>query len=303
DLELTMGGLIAIVILTSRTIAPMGQAAALITNYEDAKTAFKVIDDITSMPDEHPRGVEFVRPPEFKGKIEFKDVTFCYPDNDKPALQNVSFVIEAGEKVGIIGRMGSGKSTIEKLIIGLYEPQSGTVLIDNIDLRQIDPADLRQHISYVPQDIQLFRGTVRENILKGNQKTDDGALINAARLSGVEEFINQHPSGFDMWVGERGMGLSGGQRQSIAIARALMRKGVINLYDEPSNAMDQLTETQVLNQLAETVKSATFVLVTQKTAPLKLVDRLIVMEQGKKIMDGSTQKVIADLGGSHAKTA
>ena len=297
DLELTMGGLIAVVILTSRTIAPMGQAAALITNYEDAKAAFKVINDITAMPDEHPRGVEFVKPPEFKGKIEFKDVTFCYPDNDKPALENLSFVIEAGEKVGIIGRMGSGKSTIEKLIIGLYEPQSGTVLIDNIDIRQIDPADLRQHISYVPQDIQLFRGTVRENILKGSHETNDGALINAARLSGVEEFITQHPSGFDMWVGERGMGLSGGQRQSVAIARALMRKGIINLYDEPSNAMDQLTETRLLNQLAGIIKGTTFVLVTQKTAPLKLVDRIIVMDQGKKVMDGSTQKVIADLGG------
>ena len=303
DLELTTGGLIAIVILTSRTIAPLGQAAALITNFEDAKTAFKVIDDITALPDEHPHGVEFVRPPEFKGKIEFKDVTFCYPDNDKPAVENLSFIIEPGEKVGIIGRMGSGKSTIEKLIIGLYEPQSGTVLIDNIDLRQIDPADLRQHISYVPQDIQLFRGTVRENILKGNHRADDATLLNAARLSGVEEFITQHPSGFDMWVGERGMGLSGGQKQSVAIARALMRKGVIHLYDEPSNAMDQLTEIRLLKQLAGVVKSSTFILVTQKTAPLQLVDRIIVMEQGKKALDGTTGDVLAKLGGPRDKTA
>jgi ATP-binding cassette subfamily C protein LapB len=303
DLELTTGGLIAIVILTSRTIAPLGQAAALITNFEDAKTAFKVIDDITMLPDEHPRGVEFVRPPEFKGKIEFRDVTFCYPDNEKPAVENLSFVVEPGEKVGIIGRMGSGKSTIEKLILGLYEPQSGMVLIDNIDIRQIDPADLRQHINYVPQDIQLFRGTVRENIIKGSRKADDAALLNAARLSGVEEFITQHPSGFDMWVGERGMGLSGGQRQSVAIARALMRKGVIHLYDEPSNAMDQLTEARLLKQLATVVKPATFILVTQKTAPLQLVDRIIVMEQGKKAMDGTTGEILTKLGGSRDKDA
>ena len=303
DLELTTGGLIAIVILTSRTIAPLGQAAALITNFEDAQTAFKVLDDITKMPNEHPHGVEFVRPPEFRGRIEFKDVTFCYPDNEKPAVSNLSFIIEPGEKVGIIGRMGSGKSTIEKLILGLYEPQSGTILIDNIDIRQIDPADYRQHISYVPQDIQLFRGTVRENIIKGNHRADDAVLLNAARLSGVEEFITQHPSGFDMWVGERGMGLSGGQRQSVGIARALMRKGVINLYDEPSNAMDQLTETRLLEKLATVFQTSTFILVTQKTAPLKLVNRIIVMEQGQKVMDGPTREILTKLGGDRGKTA
>ena len=224
EFELSMGGLIAIVILTSRTLAPMGQAAALMTNYEDTKSSYKTLNEIISQPRERPNGKKFVQRPKFTGNIEFVDVTFSYPNADIPALINVSFSINAGEHIAIIGRIGSGKTTIQKLILGLFEPDSGQILIDGIDIKQIDPADLRKHLGYVSQDIMLFRGTVKDNITYRATHASDVAMLRAAMISGTAEFIKKHPKGYEMPIGERGLGLSGGQRQSIGIARALDRR-------------------------------------------------------------------------------
>ena len=297
DFSLSMGALIAVVILTSRTIAPMAQVASLITNYEDAKTAFNAIEDILAQPLERPEGKEFLSMPELRVKIEFKDVDFTYPDSEKPALQKVSFLINPNEKVGIIGRIGSGKSTIEKLILGLYAPDSGTILIDDIDINQLDPADLRRNISYVPQDITLFRGNVKENILSRAPHGSDRDLLKAARLSGVEEFVKLHPSGFGMAVGERGAGLSGGQRQSVGIARALMVESPLVLLDEPTNAMDQLTERRLIQNMTPYVQNKTFILVTQKMDLLSMVDRVIVMHESKIHLDGTKEDILKKLSG------
>ncbi|MBU1643081.1 ATP-binding cassette domain-containing protein, partial [bacterium] len=304
EFELTMGGLIAVVILTSRTVGPMGQAAGLITNYADAKTSYETLNNIISQPAERPVGKEFLKRSDFIGKIEFKEVSFTYPDADIPALEKVSFTINSGEKVAIIGRIGSGKSTIAKLILRLYEPDSGSILIDGIDIDQIDPADLRRYIGYVPQDINLFRGSIKENIISSERHPHDEDVLHAAKVSGTDAFVHTHPKGYEMPIGERGAGLSGGQRQSVGIARALMQNASVMLMDEPSNAMDQTTESQLIGRLKEEFKEKTLILVTQKFTVLDLTERVMVMHYGKLIMDGPKQKVIAQLqGGSDGKAS
>ena len=297
EFELSMGGLIAIVILTSRTLAPMGQVAALLTNYEDTKTSYETLNEIISQPSERPSGKKFVERPDFSGHIEFVDVTFSYPNTDIPALKNVSFTINAGEHVAIIGRIGSGKSTIQKLILGLYEPDSGQILIDGIDIKQIDPADLRKNIGYVSQDIMLFRGTVKENITYCATHASDAAMIRAAQISGTSEFIKKHPKGYEMPIGERGQGLSGGQRQSIGIARAFLIETPIMLMDEPSNAMDQLTESKLLKSMSRNLKEKTAIFVTQKMTLLSIVDRVIVMNEGRLFIDAPKDEALIQLQG------
>jgi len=300
ELELTMGGLIGIVILASRTVAPMGQIAALLTNYSDAKSAYDVINTITVQPMERQAGQHFIEREHFKGKIEFRNVTFSYPDSDIPALKNVSFTILPGEHVGIIGRIGSGKSTIEKLILKLYEPDEGAILIDDVDIAQTDPARLRKYIGYVSQDIALFRGTVKENIIYRVPNISDEKLIEVAHLSGVDEFIRRHPLGYNMPVGERGQGLSGGQRQSIGIARALISDAPLMLFDEPTNALDQLSESNLLQHFQEAFANRTLLMVTQKLGLLALTERVIVMHEGSVHLDGKRDAVLNALkGGLH----
>jgi len=295
DLELTMGGLIGIVILASRTVAPMGQVAALLTNYSDARTAYDTIDQIVQQPTERLSQQQFIHRDRFQGKIEFRDVTFTYPDSEVPALKNVSFVIQPGEHVGIIGRIGSGKSTIEKLILKLYEPDEGKILIDDVDIAQIDPARLRQFIGYVGQDIGLFRGTLRDNIANRRPGIGDERLLEAARIAGVDEFARRHPMGYNMPVGERGQGLSGGQRQSIGVARALISDAPIMLMDEPTNSLDQLSETRILQALGPVLKNRTVLLITQKFALLNLTPRVIVMHEGQVYLDGPRDQVLEQL--------
>ncbi|MDQ1263889.1 MAG: ATP-binding cassette, subfamily bacterial LapB [Campylobacterota bacterium] len=301
DFELSMGGLIAVIILTSRILAPMGQVAALMTNYEDTKTSYDTINEIISKPSERPSGKKFVQTPPFSGRIEFVDVTFTYPGNDVASLKNVSFIINAGEHVAIIGRIGSGKSTIQKLILGLYEPDSGQILIDGIDIKQIDPADLRKNIGYVSQDIALFRGTLKENITFKATHATDYAMMRAANISTTADFVKKHPKGYEMPIGERGQGLSGGQRQSIGIARAFLLEAPIMLLDEPSNAMDQQTELNLLNNLEKNLTHTTTILVTQKMGLLQIIDRVIVINEGRIIIDAPKEEALLKLQGKGGK--
>lgn len=301
EFELSMGGLIAIVILTSRTLAPMGQVAALMTNYEDTKTSYETLNEIISKPSERPSGKKFVQQPKFTGHIEFADVTFTYPGNDVPSIRNVSFIIEPGEHVAIIGRIGSGKSTIHKLLLGLYEPDSGQILIDGIDIKQIDPADLRKHMGYVSQDIMLFRGTVKDNITYRASHASDAAMIRAAHISGTDEFIKKHPKGYEMPIGERGQGLSGGQKQSIGIARAFLFNTPIMLMDEPTNAMDQITESKLLDKLSLNLDGVTSIFVTQKMTLLQIVERVIVMNEGRVFIDAPKEDALKKLQGGGKK--
>jgi ATP-binding cassette subfamily C protein LapB len=301
DLELTMGGLIGIVILAGRTVAPMGQVAALLTNYSDAKSAYDVINSITSQPMERLSDQHFIERDTFRGKIEFRNVTFSYPESEMPALKDVSFTILPGEHVGIIGRIGSGKSTIEKLILKLYDPDEGSILIDDVDIAQIDPSRLRKFIGYVSQDITLFRGTVKENILHRAPTQSDERLLEVAYLSGVDEFIKRHPLGYNMPIGERGQGLSGGQRQSIGIARALISGAPLMLLDEPTNALDQLSESELMGHFSEAFSGKTLILVTQKLSLLVTTPRVIVMHDGKVYLDGPRDQVLNKLKGANSE--
>ena len=297
DTHLTMGGLIAAVMLSSRAIAPMGQVASLAANFEQTKTAYQSLSKIMQMPVERPEGKKFVRRNSFEGKIEFKNVSFTYPDTTKGSLDRINFVSQPGEKVGIIGRNGSGKTTLQKIILGLYAPTEGSVLIDGIDINQIDPADLRRNIGYVPQDVVLFKGTVRENIVQKAPYVDDMQIIKAAKVSGVDEYVNAHPLGFDMPVFERGDGISGGQRQSIAVARAFLLDSPIILLDEPTNSLDNTVESKLKANLKVNTVNKTMILVTHRTSMLDLVDRLIVMDNGKILLDGPRDEVLARLSG------
>ena len=297
DTHLTMGGLIAAVMLSSRAIAPMGQVASLAANFEQTKTAYQSLSKIMEMPVERPEGKKFVRRNSFDGKIEFKNVSFTYPDTTKGSLDRINFVIQPGEKVGIIGKNGSGKTTLQKIILGLYAPTEGSVLIDGIDINQIDPADLRRNIGYVPQDVVLFKGTVRENIVQKAPYVDDMQIIKAAKVSGVEEYVNAHPLGFDMPVFERGDGISGGQRQSIAVARAFLLDSPIILLDEPTNSLANTVESKLKVNLKTNTINKTMLLVTHRTSMLDLVDRLIVMDNGKILLDGPRDEVLARLSG------
>ncbi|RUM64121.1 MAG: type I secretion system permease/ATPase [Sulfurimonas sp.] len=302
EMTLTMGGLIAAVILTSRAISPMGQVAALLANYEQTKTAYLQLNEIMNLPEERPEEKRFIYRSNIEGKIVFDDVTFTYPDEEKASLKNVSFTINPGERVGIIGKMGSGKSTIEKLIMNLYQPQSGAVLMDDIDINQLDPVDLRKQIAYVPQEVTLFQGTLRDNIVYKIPDAHDEAILKAARIGLVDQFVNLHPKGFDMPIGEQGYGLSGGQRQSVTIARAFVNDAAIIMLDEPSNAMDSSTEQLLLSRLSEEIQGKTTIVVTHKTSLMALVDRLIVIDNGKVVMDGPKENVLKALkGGGHGK--
>jgi len=295
EMELTMGGLIATVILSSRAISPLGQVASLIANYEHTKTAYKNLNDIMKMPVDRPEGKEFIRRDEFNGFVEFQDVTFSYPDEEKKALDNISFKITPGERVGIAGKIGSGKTTLEKLVLGLYKPDSGTILIDGIDISQIDPADLRKNIGYVPQDVNLFRGSVKNNIIYKAPYVNDDQMLRASKLAGVDDFVKLHPKGYDMPVGERGDGLSGGQKQAIAIARAFLLDAPIVLLDEPTNSVDNVMESKIKANLSKNLVGKTVLLITHKNSILSLVDRLIILDNGKLVIDGSRDEVLKKL--------
>lgn len=301
--NLTVGGLIASTIFTTRILSPFAQIAGLITRYFQTIQALRGIDRIMNLPVERPSGQSFVHRPTFHGDIEFRGVTFNYPGQEIPALANVSFKIAQGERVGIIGRIGSGKTTIEKLLLGLYQPNEGAIWIDGIDLQQIDPADLRRNVGHVPQDLTLFFGNVKDNIVLGAPYVDDAAILHAAEISGVTEFVHRHPKGFDMPIGERGEGLSGGQRQSIAIARALLLDPPILMLDEPSNSLDNRSEEAFKARLASHLKNHTVIIVTHRASLLSLVNRLIVMDNGRIIADGPKEQVLEALSGGRLNAA
>lgn len=293
--HLTVGGLIACTILTGRAMAPLGQVAALAVRFHQTLNALRALDRLMAMPVDRDPERSYIQRPRPLGEIEFKDVTFTYPGQKQAALQGVSFKIAPGERVGVIGRIGSGKSTLERLVLGLYEPQAGQVLVDGVDIRQIDPADLRRSIGCVLQDNYLFFGSVRENITFGTLNAEDHAVLRAARLAGVDEFTQRHPLGLDLQVGEGGKALSGGQRQSVAIARALLYDPPILLLDEPSSAMDNSTETRFKTRLQEILPGKTLLLVTHRGSMLSLVDRLLVIDGGKLVANGAKADVLAAL--------
>lgn len=299
-----MGALIASSMLASRALAPAGQIVGLMMQYQGARTALENLNTVMDKPVERPVGQAFVERPQLRGEIEFRNVKFAYPGRTDSALEGLSFKIAAGEKVALIGRVGSGKSTIQRLIMELYQPLEGAVLLDGIDLRQLDPADLRRNCGYVSQDVTLFYGSLRENIAFGLPYADDSSIVGAAELAGMGELVNRHPRGFDLAVGERGESLSGGQRQSVGLARAVLHNAPMLLLDEPTSAMDLSTEAQITTRIGAFAADKTVVLVTHRTSMLAMVSRVTVIDGGRIVADGPRDRIMQALqSGRVAKAA
>lgn len=295
DGQLSMGGLIASTMLSGRAVGPLVQLSLLSTRYNQAKSAMTIIEQLMDMPTEQEEGKRYIHRPVVKGKIEFDRVSFSYPDSSTPALKDVSFTINPGEKVAIIGRIGSGKTSLERLIMGLYQPTDGAVRIDDTDINQLHHIDVRRNIGCVPQDVSLFFGSIRDNITLGRPLASDKDIMLAAERAGVTSFTQQDSAGLEKQVGEGGRALSGGQRQSVAIARALLTKPPVLLMDEPTSSMDNRSELFIKHQLANLTEKETLILITHKTNMLDVVDRIIVMERGHVLADGPKAQILEQL--------
>ena len=286
----TMGALIAAVILSGRTLAPLTQLANALTRVNSARTAFKTINDLMKKPKDRNDEDNPLSRPNLKGEIEFRNVTFTYPGAKEPALKDLSFKINAGEKVAILGRMGSGKSTIARLLSGLYEPDAGSILLDGVDLRQIDQADIRRNMGSMLQETWLFSGSVKENIQLGFVQYDDEHILKIAKIAGVDEFVSQNPAGYDLKLKERGEGLSGGQKQSINLARSILHKPSLLILDEPTSSMDAATEKIVLDNLDEWLSDKTLIAITHRNTLMRLVSRVMVVDKGIIVADDKPEK-------------
>ncbi len=293
--NLSVGALVASYMLSSRVLAPLGQIAGLITRYQQAQLTMVSTDALMALPQERDPGQRPLERTQLQGALAVSQVTFRYANQNAPALANVSFAMKAGERIGIIGRSGSGKSTLARLVMGFYEPEEGQLLLDNLDLRQLDVADLRQQIGYVAHDLPLLAGSLRDNLTMGARYVSDARMLEVAEMTGVTELARQHPQGFDRPVGERGQLLSGGQRQAVLLARSLLLDPPIMVLDEPTSHMDNASEDALRLRLHNWVEGKTLLLVTHRTSMLSLVDRLVVLDNGRIVADGPKQAVIEAL--------
>lgn len=300
--DVSIGALIACVILSGRAMAPLAQVAGLLTKLSQSREALVRLDELMKSPVERPAGTNFLSRPVVEGTISFNDVKFSYPNQTRPALNGISFKLKPGEHVGVIGAVGSGKTTIERLLLNLYQPTEGSVQIDGTDVRQVDPADLRRNIGVVQQNPYLFYGSVRDNITLGHETVPEAAIVRAAELAGVMDFLRDSEAGLDTPVGERGEMLSGGQRQAIAIARALLYDPPILIMDEPTASIDPASERRLYKHLENLTQGKTLLLITHRSAVLGLVDKLILMDKGNMVDFGDRKEVLDKLQGRYYPT-
>ncbi|MEG3640352.1 type I secretion system permease/ATPase [Magnetococcus sp. PR-3] len=293
--EITMGALIACTILTGRALAPLSQVAGLLVRLQQTLISLRTLNQIMHTPQERPDDRTFLSRPRLSGKIQIKDLSFQYPNAKTAALQKINLHIEPGERVGFIGRVGSGKSTLLKLLQGLYEPTEGLIMLDDMDARQIDPADLRRNMGSVTQDAGLLYGTIRENITLGAPFVEDATLRRAVEQGGVASFTDRHPDGLDQIIGEQGQGLSGGQRQCVSISRALIHNPSMLLMDEPTSSMDSGSEERFKKMVEDLLPGKTLLLVTHRASLLSLVDRVVIVEEGQILADGPKEPILWQL--------
>ncbi len=289
--EMSMGGIIAAMMLNGRVIAPISQIVGMVIRYDQTLISMNNIEEIMGMEVEN-NGKNYISRPNLNGDIELKNVTFAYKGQNFETLKDINLTIKQGEKIAILGKMGSGKSTLAKLIMNLYTPNSGSVLIDQTDIRQIDPVDLRRSIGCVPQEPFLFMGSIKDNITIGEQYVTDEEVISAAKAAGVHDFLGRHEAGYDLLVGERGEGLSGGERQAVTLARAIITNPNILIFDEPTNSMDKQTENTFMKKISTLIQNQTVIIITHKMSLLALVDRVIVLDDGKIVADGLKETVL-----------
>lgn len=300
---MTMGALIGVNILVGRTMAPLLQMASLLTRAQNSHVALKALDMLMQLPSENDASKLVMDFGALDPSYEVEDLTFAYPHSERPALEHVFLRVRPGEKIGVIGPMGSGKSSLSRMLLGLYQPKEGSVKFGGVDIRQIPSSDLRGRIGMLPQDVVLFYGSIRENIALGDPSINDSLILRAASLAGVTEFVNHNPAGFAAQVGEQGKALSGGQRQAVALARALVRDPDILILDEPTSNMDTDAELKLQKRLLSIIEGRTLILITHRLSMLRIVDRLIVMENGKIRMDGPRDEVLDKLRGKNRPPA
>lgn len=294
DRNITTGGIVACSILAGRVIQPLAQIAMLLSRLSLVRTAYRQLDRLMQSAPEGPKG-QALKPARLKGKIELRKVDFRYPGAAEKSLDDFNLTIEPGQKVALIGRVGSGKSTAAKLMLGLYEAQEGLVMIDGTDVRQLDPISLRANIGTALQEPVLLSGSVRDNIALDRPNIDDEEMLRASEVAGAHAFIGRIANGYDLVLADRGEGLSGGQRQALTLARALAGKPSVLIFDEPTSGMDAGSEAQLIERLSEELKDRTVVIVTHRTALLRLVDRIVVVEGGKVTQDGPRDTVLQAL--------
>ena len=292
-----MGALIAAVILGGRTLAPLSQLAAAMSRANGAREAYRSLskvmaDDVDTRSTTRPR----LSRRDLSGAVELKNVSYSFPGAATPIIRDLSLKIPKGQKVVILGRMGSGKSTLSRLVAGLIQPNDGTVMLDGVDLRQIDRSDVLRNVGVMLQETWLFSGTVKENLQMGFYEYDDAHLLNIAKISCVDDFIATYPQGYDMELKERGEGLSGGQRQSINLARAMLHDPNLLILDEPTSSMDMATERAVLDRMKDWAADKTLVMATHRNSLLELADRVLVIDQGTIITDTTPAKIKAQAG-------
>ncbi len=294
--DITMGAIIAAMILNGRVIAPVSQIVSMIIKFDKTMLSLENLDEVMKMPVEK-ENKNYISRPNLRGDIELKDVQFAYKDQNHQTLKDINLKIKQGERVAILGKIGSGKSTLLKLIMNLYEPKKGSVLIDGLDTRQIDPTDLRHAMGCVPQEPFLFMGTIKDNLTIGEQYVSDEELLRVSKVAGLDDFLGKHEAGYDLLVGERGEGLSGGERQSVTLARALISDPGIIMLDEPTNSMDRQSEKAFIKRLNDIIEDKTLIVVTHKTSLLELVDRVIIVENGQIVVDGPKNEVFSNKAG------
>ena len=297
DGTVTMGAMVAAVLLSSRTLAPLGQIAGLAGRANNARTAYRRLASFmeeTKESSKSKRDAAAIRRPKL-GSLELTDVTYRYPDKEVDTIRDMKLKIKEGEKVGILGRNGSGKTTLIKLACGLFDANDGLVTYDGLDINQIHSEDISKYIGIVLQDVQLFSGSVKENITMGRKNISEEDIVNAGQLSGVEEFIGKMPGGYDLLLTDRGMGLSGGQRQAIAIARAIVCKPTHYILDEPTSAMDMNSEQAFIAKFSQTLANSTLIVVSHRMPLLNLVDRIIVVNEGQVVDDGPKETILQKL--------
>ena len=297
DGTVTMGAMVAAVLLSSRTLAPLGQIAGLAGRANNARTAYRRLASFmeeTKESSKSKRDAAAIRRPKL-GSLELTDVTYRYPDKEVDTIRDMKLKINEGEKVGILGRNGSGKTTLIKLACGLYDANDGLVTYDGLDINQIHSEDISKYIGIVLQDVQLFSGSVKENITMGRTNISEEDIVKAGQLSGVEEFIGKMPGGYELLLTDRGMGLSGGQRQAIAIARAIVCKPTHYILDEPTSAMDMNSEQAFIAQFSQTLANSTLIVVSHRMPLLNLVDRIIVVNEGQVVDDGPKETILQKL--------
>jgi len=294
---LSMGALIGVVILAGRAIGPMAQVVGLGVRYQQAKMSLEILNGLMSSDTDRVRDVNYLPRRRMEGGLTLQEASFTYPNEQLPAISKVNLTIQPGDRIAILGRIGSGKSTLLRLLNGLYLPTEGSVLADRIDLRQIDPADVRHNIGLVTQECKLFFGTLRENVLMGAPNATPEQFIRVAKLTGLDAIAARHPKGYEMEIGENGRGLSGGQQQLVALARILISDSPVLLMDEPTSSMDGQTENAFIQQLQTVIASRTLIIATHRLSLLPLIDRIIVLDNGKVVADGPKEQVMAALTG------